>query len=79
MREILVNVGAIEDVDFKTNITKVAIRIKQGQKPLNVSAADILLWCGLAYCSFEIGVSAKAEDAVVAGVWIQEHGNYTFS
>jgi hypothetical protein len=44
MREILVDVGAIEDVDFKTNITKVAIRIRQGQKkPLNVSAAESLV------------------------------------
>lgn len=43
MREILVNVGVIKDVDFKTNITKVAIRIRQGQKPLNVSAAEYLV------------------------------------
>jgi hypothetical protein len=44
MREILVNVGAIRDMDFKTNITKVAIRIRQGQKkPLKVSAAESLV------------------------------------
>jgi hypothetical protein len=91
MREILLDVGAVKykaraEAEFQRNITNVAIRIRQGRQPLTVSTAKSLiavrscpLQCGLAHYGLTIGVSAKAEGAAVAGVWIEDQGNYTLS